>query len=69
MVVADAVPLSTRSIRPGQRATLEMGGIVSNLWLGMTSIMIIMIFCCLDGYDVEAKETLQITYKGGWIIV
>ena len=50
----------------GQRAAVDMARIVCNICL---PIMIIVIFCCLEGYDVEAKETLQIPYHGGWIIV
>ena len=69
MAGTDSVSLSTGSIRPGQRAALDMMCTVYNLWLGVTSIMIIMIFCCSDGYNVEAKETLQMRYKGGWIII
>ena len=49
----------------GQRAAVDMGYIVYNICLPS---MIIMIFCCLDWYHVEAKEALQMTYKGVLII-
>ena len=50
----------------GKRAAVDLRCIVYNHCL---PIMTIMIFCCLDGYNVEAKETLQKAYKGGWVVI
>ena len=47
----------------GTRAVVDMKCIVG-LYILCLRVTAIMIFFNLDGYLVEAKETLQMTYKG-----